>query len=127
MLILGYPHFCIEHRSGHHRNVGTHSDGATARLGENLYRYLVRAVPAGILNAWTLETRRLRRSSQRPLSHHNRIVRLSGLLLLLQVAVYVGLGWAGVLFFICHAAVAVFTLETINYVQHYGLGGWSGS
>jgi alkane 1-monooxygenase len=121
MLILGYPHFCIEHRYGHHRNVGTRADGATARLGENLYGYLVRAVPAGIVNTWTLETRRLRRSSRHPFSHHNRIVRWIGLLLLLQGAVYLVLGWAGVFFFICHAAVAVFTLETINYVQHYGL------
>ena len=35
-----YPHFCIEHVHGHHINVGTPKDPASARIGQNVYNFL---------------------------------------------------------------------------------------
>lgn len=36
-----YMHFNIEHIYGHHRNVATPKDPATARLGQNVYSFWI--------------------------------------------------------------------------------------
>lgn len=50
-----YSHFLLEHGSGHHRNVATPEDSATARLGENFYAFVLRSVVGGHLNTWHRE------------------------------------------------------------------------
>jgi alkane 1-monooxygenase len=42
-----YSHFLLEHGSGHHRNVATPEDAATARLGENFYSFAIRSAITG--------------------------------------------------------------------------------
>jgi alkane 1-monooxygenase len=37
------------------------------------------------------------------------------------LALTASLGWAALLFWLTQAAMAVFLLETVNYVEHYGL------
>lgn len=54
-----YSHFLLEHGSGHHRNVATPEDSATARLGENFYTFMVRSVIGGHVNTWEREVSRL--------------------------------------------------------------------
>ncbi|MDX1940800.1 MAG: fatty acid desaturase, partial [Saprospiraceae bacterium] len=46
-----YMHFFIEHNRGHHKNVGTPLDPASARLGENVYAFWLRSVTGSYLNA----------------------------------------------------------------------------
>lgn len=55
-----YSHFLLEHGSGHHRNVATPEDPATARLGENFYSFAVRSAVGGHVNTWERETSRLK-------------------------------------------------------------------
>ena len=109
--LFSYPHFCIEHVQGHHRNVGTRRDPATARLGESLYAFLPRGVIGGFRGAWRIESRRLR----------NRLVWQYALLAGLYGIVGYALGGNGILVLAVQAAVAIFLLETLNYVGHYGL------
>lgn len=40
-----YSHFFIEHVYIHHKHVATKEDPQTARLGESLYQYYIRAIP----------------------------------------------------------------------------------
>ena len=54
-----YSHFLLEHGSGHHRNVATPEDSATARHGENFYTFMVRSVIGGHKNTWEREVSRL--------------------------------------------------------------------
>merc|ERR1712195_250271 len=42
-----YSHFFLEHSSGHHRNVATPEDGATARYGEDFYSFTIRSALMG--------------------------------------------------------------------------------
>ena len=44
LVLCCYGHFRIEHIYGHHRNVATKEDPATARRGENFYFYFIRCV-----------------------------------------------------------------------------------
>ena len=39
-----YGHFYVEHNRGHHANVSTPEDPASARLGESFWRFLPRTV-----------------------------------------------------------------------------------
>ena len=121
MTSVTYPHFCVEHVEGHHRNVGTPADPATARLGESVYRFVPRSVLGGLASAWRIERRRAARLGLRRWSWRDRRVRMGLLTAALYAAVALAFGWAGVLFFAAQSAVAVGQLEVINYLEHYGL------
>jgi alkane 1-monooxygenase len=56
-----YMHFYIEHNKGHHRNVGTPADGATARRNETLYAFWIRTVFQSFASAWEITGKELRR------------------------------------------------------------------
>ena len=40
-----YGHFWIEHNRGHHRDVSTPEDPASARMGESIYKFARREIP----------------------------------------------------------------------------------
>ena len=57
-----YQHFFVEHNRGHHKNVATDDDPASAKLGENVFQFWGRSVFDGWRNAWALERERLAKS-----------------------------------------------------------------
>jgi alkane 1-monooxygenase len=117
----GYGHFYIEHNRGHHRDVATPEDPASARMGESIYKFLLREMPGAFLRAWKLEQDRLARMGQSPWTWQNEILQP----LLLTVLLYGGLtAWLGlpVLPFLLAAAFwSDFQLTSANYIEHYGL------
>jgi alkane 1-monooxygenase len=121
MALSSYSHFCVEHVRGHHLHVATPGDGATARLGESLYAFYLRAVASGWASAWKIEARRQLRLGRSVLDIRNGVVR--GLLIsgAFYGAAAFFAGPAGLGFFALQSLVAVLVLETVNYVQHYGL------
>ncbi len=113
--------FAIEHVYGHHKNVGLESDPATAKRGENLYRFILRAIIKEQKDAWTIENSRLRKTHHSIFSIKNRMVIghiRSGSIAF--IAYLVG-GLSGMLIFILCAFIAKCLLEVINYIEHYGL------
>lgn len=121
MLAVSYPWFCVEHVLGHHRRVATPEDPATSRLGESLYAFLPRTLWGGLRSAWGLERDRCARRGIRATSWRDRRTRYAVELAVLHLGVLALAGPAGWLFFLAQAGVAVLLLETINYVEHYGL------
>ncbi len=121
MAVVGYTWFCVEHVSGHHRRVATPDDPATSRLGETLYQFLPRSIVGGFRSAWSLERQRCARRKIGAFDLRNRITRYALGLVALQVAVVAAWGPTGWLVWAGHAVVAVLLLETINYLEHYGL------
>ncbi len=121
-LLMGsvlYAHFMVEHYRGHHPRAATRDDPATARPGESLWRFLPRTLAGSFASAWRLEARQLRRLrrgwGRSPLAWAT-LAQLAGLAALGAFG-----GPAALLFWIVQAAYAVFLLEAINYVEHYGL------
>jgi len=110
-----YTHFCVEHVQGHHKNVATPRDPATARAGEALYAFLPRTLMGGLRSAWDIEVARS------GTGWRNRLVRYAFAQGLLVAALLVTLGPVGLAAFLGQSLVAVLMLETINYVEHYGL------
>ena len=121
MTLLHYPHFCIEHVYGHHRNVATPVDAATARLGESLYVFLGRTFLGSLRSAWRTETARLVRTGQRVWGPGNRMFGYAAGLASFYGLIGLLFGWRGVFFFAVQGVVALTILEIINYVGHYGL------
>jgi alkane 1-monooxygenase len=121
LVSVTYPHFAIEHVHGHHRHVGTPRDPATARFGESLYAFLPRTIVGGIRSAWRIETRRLGKQGRRAFGPSHRMLRYATVVGIVYVAVGSLHGWRGLLFFASQSAVAFGLIETINYIEHYGL------
>jgi len=113
--------FAIEHVYGHHRNVGTRKDPATARRGENAWRFLVRSTVMSYLSAWRIEPERLRKRGHGVWTWRNRMLR--GNLMTLGYAAFFGwaAGWVGVLAYIAIALYGKAYLEFVNYLEHYGI------
>lgn len=116
-----YTHFYIEHNRGHHKNVATPDDPASSRRNETLYAFWVRSMVGGYLSAWQLERERLQRANQSVLSLHNEMVRFQLLHLILLAIVFLAFGGWVTLWFVLAALMGGVLLETVNYIEHYGL------
>lgn len=116
-----YSHFYEEHNFGHHRNVGTHEDPATARRGEWVYAFFFRSVIMGVISAFKIEAKRLQRQGRSAISLHNGVLVWQVIQVGIVVVLYLVFGWMVALGFGLYSLIAVFILEAINYVEHYGL------
>lgn len=116
-----YMHFFIEHNRGHHKNVATDDDPASAKQGEMLYSFWFRSIIGGYLNAWQLERERLSKLGKKVLSWNNEMIRFQ-LYQLGYLATIVWLfDWNMAGYAIAIAATGVLMLESVNYIEHYGL------
>ncbi len=116
-----YLHFFIEHNRGHHKNVSTDEDPASSRYGEILYTFWFRSVINGWFSAWHLESERLKRKGQSFWSVHNEMLMFQVYQIGMLAAI--ALIWDGrvMLLFTTAAVVGFLMLETVNYIEHYGL------
>ncbi len=123
MLLLSslYMHFFIEHNRGHHRHVATDEDPASARRGETVYAFYLRSVWGSWLSAWRLEAERLQKAGLSRFSWHNEMLRFQAY----QVGLLLGIGLLFGLWplacFVMAATMGFLLLETVNYIEHYGL------
>lgn len=121
LAVAAYGHFRIEHNLGHHVHVATPEDSASARMGESLYRFMLRELPGGMRRAWRLETARLRRAGRSSWSVHNEILQAHAMTLLLQGGLVAWLGWEALPWLVLHNLWAWFQVTGVNYIEHYGL------
>ncbi|UXX77966.1 alkane 1-monooxygenase [Reichenbachiella carrageenanivorans] len=116
-----YMHFNIEHNRGHHKNVSTHDDPSSARRGEWVFAFWVRSIVMGYRSAWRLEASRLQNQGQPVFSFQNEMLRFQTVQLVFVATIYAAFGWLSVLCFVVAALIGILQLETVNYIEHYGL------
>ena len=116
-----YGHFFIEHNRGHHVRVATPEDPASARLGETVYEFWPRTVAGSLRNAWRLERVRLSRRGGTPWSLRNDILNAWAFSVVLWGALLVAFGWILLPYLVIQAVMGVLLLETVNYLEHYGM------
>jgi alkane 1-monooxygenase len=116
-----YTHWAIEHVIGHHRRVATSDDPATARFGQSVYSFLPQTVLGGLRSAWQIESARLRKRDTRVWGFSNRVLIYMLVQFCLVILLGVTFGTGAVVFFFAQACIAVVLLETVNYLEHYGL------
>ena len=113
--------FAIEHVYGHHKNVGLAHDPATAKRGENIYLFILRAMIKEQKDAWSIELNQAKRREKTFISIRNRmILGYFRSLVITFIAYFIG-GISGALIFLLCAFIAKSLLEVINYSEHYGL------
>ncbi|CAE80032.1 alkane 1-monooxygenase [Bdellovibrio bacteriovorus] len=120
LLLANFAHYAIEHVYGHHKNVATPEDPATARKNEWIYTYHFRSFFGGLWDAFKLENKRL---NNKPLWHRvrHRIVWYLLLQVLMCLAVFGLYGNAALVFWLGQGVVGVLLLQTADYIEHYGL------
>jgi alkane 1-monooxygenase len=114
-------HFTDEHNIHHHQMVSTPEDPATARYGEPLYVFWFRSIFGVYFCAWKLEKRRLKRNGIPFYSIQNRMIIDHIIEIGLLVVIGVAFGLPSVVYFVLAALIGHFLLETVNYIEHYGL------
>ena len=116
-----YSHFRSEHLLVHHRYIGTPRDPVTARYNEGFHRFYPRVLRQSWHSAFNAEKAMLARKDKPWTDRSNPFWRYWGLqAAMLVLALLLG-GWVGVGLFIVQAGVAIWQLELVNYVEHYGL------
>eukprot|EP01065_Artemidia_motanka_P051075 TRINITY_DN8891_c0_g1_i1.p1 TRINITY_DN8891_c0_g1~~TRINITY_DN8891_c0_g1_i1.p1 ORF type:complete len:512 (+),score=135.97 TRINITY_DN8891_c0_g1_i1:90-1538(+) len=121
---VGYVHWSEEHLVGHHKNVATPEDPATARFGQSIYAFLPQTVVGTLKSAWGIEHDRLGGGPLWWLTPKNKVLSGFGY----------SLGWVACMsailkqpfkkvlgYFTLQAVVGAGLLEWVNYIEHYGL------
>ncbi|TMQ07669.1 MAG: alkane 1-monooxygenase [Deltaproteobacteria bacterium] len=121
LAVVGYGHFFVEHNRGHHKDVATPEDPASARLGENIYVFALREVPGACRRSWRSEAERLARRGKSPWSVHNEVLQPLLITLPLYAVLIAVLGPAMLIFLPLQAAFGWWQLTTANFIEHYGL------
>lgn len=123
MLLLTslYMHFFIEHNRGHHKNVSTDEDPASSRRGETVYAFWLRSVTTSWTDAWKLESDRLAKLSLPWYSLRNEMLIYQLIQVFMLIIIAVIFSWQAMLAFIAAATFGFLLLETVNYIEHYGL------
>ena len=117
----GYGHFFIEHNRGHHVQVATPEDPASARLGESFWAFLPRTVTGSLRSAWGLERQRLARSGHSPWTWRNDILQAWAMTVVLFAVLTIVFGVVVLPYLLVQAVVGFSLLEVVNYLEHYGL------
>jgi len=116
-----YTHFYIEHNQGHHKNVSTPDDPASARKGEILYFFWIRSIIFSYISAWKIQLKNLKRKSFSFLSLKNKMLVYFMLQVTSLFLIYQFFSFEVLLYYLLVSFIGVAFLETINYIEHYGL------
>lgn len=114
-------HFLPYHNRGHHTNVATPEDPATARKNEWLYWFWFRSQIGSYVQAWQIELQRMKIMQLSAFSLQNKMVVYSLMHFCLLSGIYLVFGGITLLFFVAAALFGIALLETVNYIEHYGL------
>lgn len=116
-----YTHFYIEHNFGHHLHAATKEDPATARYNQSIYSFWLTSVSRQYISAWKIQGSLLKADKVMFLSLKNDMF-WGGLSQLCYLALVVVLfGFQTGIYAVIIATASFLLLESINYIEHYGL------
>jgi len=116
-----YMHFYLEHNFGHHKNVATPLDPATSRMYQTVYHFWIVSVLSQYRNAWVIQFNLLKQQKKSFLSIKNDMLWYSLIQPLYLFSVYFFLGSFALTVAVAVGVISFLFLETINYIEHYGL------
>ncbi len=123
MLLLTslYMHFFIEHNKGHHKNVATPKDPSSARYGEWVYTFYFRTVFFSYLSAWHIANTDAQKKGHAAFSIYNEMLQFHIIQAALVAIIFFVFSPLVTLWFFIAALIGILLLETVNYIEHYGL------
>jgi alkane 1-monooxygenase len=114
---VGYGSFKVEHVHGHHVWVATPEDMTTAQKGMTVYRFWLRALTKTPVKSFKIAQQRAAKKKSK-LNEFGVLYLVSAMVLLCY---YLMFGFTGMVYWLCHSLIAILLLETVNYIEHYGL------
>ena len=114
--LVNFAHFKIFHVDHHHKYVGTPKDPATAKKNQNLYAYWLHGFFAEYKLAWQIS---IHKDGLSPLK--NEMFSFLYLQIFSAVVIAVVFGAALVPIWILISVIAILLLQTVDYLEHYGL------
>tara|TARA_Y100001980_G_C14542604_1_gene321013 strand:+ start:394 stop:1518 length:1125 start_codon:yes stop_codon:yes gene_type:complete len=122
LLALSFDcNFAIEHVYGHHKNVCLAEDPASAKRGENIYLFIFKAIYNEHVLGWKYEMKRLKIKNLGFFNFQNRIIIGYTRSIFLYFIFLYFFGFLGSFIFLLIAFLSKVALESINYIEHYGL------
>ncbi|KAG2385534.1 hypothetical protein C9374_003349 [Naegleria lovaniensis] len=116
-----YLHFPLEHVYSHHKKLATYEDAATARYGETVYTFVFRSSFTGYMNAWKIDMENVKKKKGKLRWLKSEMLWSTAATIALPIIIYQFIGVAALASFIITCIVAIFLVESVNYVEHYGL------
>jgi alkane 1-monooxygenase len=116
-----YMHFFTEHNKGHHKRVATPEDPSSARYGEPVYVFYFRTIIFSYLNAWHIASDEMKKKGKSVFSLQNEMVQFTLIQLAFIALIFFAFSWLVTLYFLVAAMIGILLLETVNYIEHYGL------
>ncbi len=116
-----YMHFFIEHNKGHHKNVATPEDPSSARYNEPVFSFYFRTIIFSYLSAWKISNNEMRKQGLPALHWKNEMLQAQIIQLVFVTVIVLSFGWMVALYFLIAASIGFLLLETVNYIEHYGL------
>ena len=116
-----YMHFYIEHNFGHHMNVATPADGATAKYNQSVYAFWISSVSKQYVDAWKKQIELLSIKNRSFFSLYNDMLWYHLIQPIYLLTVLVLFSKTAMLFAIASGVISFLFLECINYIEHYGL------
>ncbi len=116
-----YMHFFTEHNKGHHKRVATPEDPSSARFGEPVYLFYFRTIIFSYISAWHIANDEMRKKGNSVFSLKNEMVQFTFTQLAFLCLIFFLTSWLVTLYFITAAFIGILLLETVNYIEHYGL------
>lgn len=121
LLTSQYMHFFIEHNKGHHKRVATPEDPSSARYGESVYVFYFRSIVFSYFSAWKIAANEVRKKGRPVFSLYNEMIQFSLIQIAFVALIFFSFGWLTTLYYLVAASIGIALLETVNYIEHYGL------
>jgi alkane 1-monooxygenase len=119
---IHYSHFTTEHNVNHHKNVGLDSDPASARVEQGLWSFWFSTIPGQFASSVRIHNRKGRIGFRNP---SYRALMLQVLAIASLAIIPSHFGWFDgtpiVVGWMILSAIAILTLEYVNYIRHWGL------
>jgi len=116
-----YMHFYIEHNFGHHLHAATPEDPATARYNQSVYSFWVTSTFRQYFSAWRIQNQLLKRQKLGFFSFKNDLLFYLFFEFMYLAVVFYIWGSSALVLAILVGVVGFLLLETVNYIEHYGL------
>jgi alkane 1-monooxygenase len=123
MLLLTslYMHFFIEHNKGHHKHVATPHDPSTAKYNQSVYAFWPQTLIGTYLSAWKISNEELEKKGKDWWSLQNEMLLFQLIQFTFVLVIFYFFGGKIATFFIIAALIGGLLLESVNYIEHYGL------
>ena len=121
LLTALYMHFFIEHNKGHHKLVATPHDPASAYRNQSIYNFYVKSITGSLIQAWQLEKSDTVKKHGKWFTIQNTMIQYLLIELCFITLLLIIAGIKVMLCFLFAAAIGILLLESVNYIQHYGL------